>query len=82
MVKPALLYLDILALARQRINRPLAAYSVSGESTMIQCAAAQGSSTTKDRSSELNTGIKRAGADIIITYFAKGLARWMKEAPL
>jgi porphobilinogen synthase len=82
MVKPALLYLDVLALARQRINRPLAAYCVSGEYTMVQCAAAQGFLDYRRSVVELTMGIKRAGADIIITYFAKDLARWMKEAPL
>ncbi len=82
MVKPALLYLDVLALARERINRPLAAYCVSGEYTMIQCAAAQGFLDYRRSVVELTTSIKRAGADIIITYFAKDLARWMKESPL
>ena len=82
MVKPALFYLDVLALARQRINRPLAAYCVSGEYAMVQCAAAQGFLDYRRTVTELTMGIKRAGADIIITYFAKDLARWMKEAPL
>ncbi len=79
MVKPALFYLDILALARERLNRPLAAYSVSGEYTMVKLTAAKGYLDYKRVVTEMNTSIKRAGADIIITYFAKELARWMKE---
>ena len=79
MVKPSLFYLDILALARERINRPLAAYSVSGEYSMVQAAAAQGWIDYRRVVMEMTTGIKRAGADIIITYFAKDIARWTKE---
>jgi porphobilinogen synthase len=79
MVKPALFYLDVLALAKERLNRPLAAYSVSGEYSMVKFAAATGCLEYKRAVIELNTSIKRAGADIIITYFAKDLARWMKE---
>ena len=79
MVKPALFYLDILALARQKIARPLAAYCVSGEYTMIQCAAAQRFLDYRRTVMELSTSIRRAGADIIITYFAKDIARWIKE---
>lgn len=79
MVKPALFYLDILAHARLKIARPLAAYCVSGEYTMIQCAAAQGFLDYRRTVMELSTSIRRAGADIIITYFAKELAQWMRE---
>jgi porphobilinogen synthase len=79
MVKPALFYLDILAEARERINRPLAAYCVSGEYTMVQCAAAQGFLDYRRAVTELSVSIRRAGADIIITYFAKDLARWMRQ---
>lgn len=79
MVKPALFYLDVLALAREKLNRPLAAYSVSGEYTMVKLAASKGCLDYKRVVTEMNTGIKRAGADIIITYFAKDLATWMKE---
>ena len=82
MVKPALCYLDVLALARQRIPRPLAAYSVSGEYTMIKCAAGQGFLDYRRAVTELATSIRRAGADIIITYFAKDLARWTREPSL
>jgi porphobilinogen synthase len=79
MVKPALFYLDVLALAKERFNRPMAAYSVSGEYTMVKLAAAQGYVDYQRVVTEMNIGIRRAGADIIITYFAKDLARWMKE---
>jgi len=82
MVKPALFYLDVLALARERINRPLAAYSVSGEYSMIRGAADQGWIDYKRVVTESTVSIKRAGADIIITYFAKEIARWMREATL
>jgi porphobilinogen synthase len=79
MVKPALFYLDILAHAREKIARPIAAYCVSGEYTMIQCAASQGFLDYKRTVMELSTSIRRAGADIIITYFAKEIAQWMRE---
>jgi porphobilinogen synthase len=79
MVKPALFYLDMLALARQEFNLPLAAYSVSGEYTMIKLTAAKGYLDYKRAVVEANTAIRRAGADIIITYFAKDLAEWYKE---
>jgi porphobilinogen synthase len=79
MVKPALFYLDVLALARERINRPLAAYSVSGEYSMIRSAAAQGWLDYRRVVTESTMSIRRAGADIIITYFAKEIAQWMKE---
>jgi len=79
MVKPALFYLDVLALARQRIARPLAAYCVSGEYAMVKAAAGQGFLDYKRTVIELTTSIKRAGADVVITYFAKDLARWMRE---
>ncbi len=82
MVKPALFYLYILALAKERINRPLAAYSVSGEYSMVQAAAAQGWIDYRRVVMEMTTSIKRAGADIIITYFAKDIARWTKEPTL
>jgi porphobilinogen synthase len=79
MVKPALFYLDILALAKKEFNRPLAAYSVSGEYTMVQCAASAGYVDYKRTVIEMTTSIARAGADIIITYFAKDLARWQSN---
>ncbi len=79
MVKPALFYLDVLSMARQEFNIPLAAYSVSGEYTMVKMTAAKGYLDYKRAVQELLTGIKRAGADIILTYFAKDFCRWFKE---
>lgn len=76
MVKPAIFYLDILAQVRREFNIPLAAYSVSGEYTMVKLAAAKGYLDYQRTVIEANTAIRRAGADIIITYFAKDLARW------
>lgn len=78
MVKPALFYLDVLSMARQEFNIPLAAYSVSGEYTMIKLAAAKGYIDYQRAVVEANTAIRRAGADMIITYFAKELAGWYK----
>ncbi len=75
MVKPALPYLDIIYRARQRFDCPIAAYNVSGEYMMI-CSAAQAGHIDKDAAMiESLTSIKRAGADIIITYFAKKMAK-------
>lgn len=82
MVKPALFYLDVLAAAKKEFNIPLAAYSVSGEYTMIKHAALKGYLDYRRAVLELMTSIRRAGADIIITYFAKELARWFKENSL
>jgi len=78
MVKPALFYLDVLSMAKQEFNIPLAAYSVSGEYTMIKLAASKGYLDYERAVVEANTSIRRAGADIIITYFAKDLAGWYK----
>ncbi len=82
MVKPAFFYLDVLARARETFNIPLAAYSVSGEYTMIKLAAEKGHIDFKRTVLEGTTGIKRAGADIIITYFAKDIGKWAKENSL
>ncbi len=82
MVKPALFFLDIIALAKHTFNIPIAAYSVSGEYAMIKHTSAKGYIDYKRAVVELTTGIKRAGADMIITYFAKDLARWIKENSL
>ena len=71
MVKPALAYLDIIHRAKQRFDCPIAAYNVSGEYMMVNCAADAGLLDKKATMLELLTAIKRAGADIIITYFAK-----------
>jgi len=78
MVKPALAYLDIIAAAKQRFDCPLAAYNVSGEYMMVKNTAAAGLLDGKATMIELLTAIKRAGADILITYFAKEAAKEIK----
>ncbi len=75
MVKPALAYLDIIYRARQRFDCPIAAYNVSGEYMMVKSSAAAELLDGKATMLEVLTAIKRAGADIIITYFAKELAK-------
>jgi len=75
MVKPALPYLDVIARARQEFNVPLAAYQVSGEYSMIVAAAERGWLDRERAMMESLTAIRRAGADIILTYFAKDAAR-------
>ncbi len=79
MVKPALSYLDIIRQARERFDLPLAAYNVSGEYSMVKAAARQGWVDEKAVTLELLTSIKRAGADFILSYHAKDVARWLKE---
>lgn len=79
MVKPALAYLDIIHAARSRFNLPIAAYNVSGEYSMVKAAARNGWIDEKAAVTEILTGIKRAGADLIITYFAKDVANWLKD---
>ena len=78
MVKPALAYLDVIREMADRFDVPLAAYHVSGEYAMIKAAAQQGWIDEKGAALEATTAIKRAGAKIIITYFAKELAEWVK----
>ena len=80
MVKPALPYLDVIRMARDRFDLPLAAYNVSGEYSMIKAACQKGWLDEKRVTMEALTAIKRAGADIIITYFAKDVAKWLKSA--
>ncbi len=80
MVKPALPYLDIVREVRQACNVPVAAYNVSGEYAMIKAAAQNGWLDERAVVLELLTGIKRAGADMILTYHAKDAARWLLEA--
>ena len=82
MVKPALFYLDIVRDAKERFDVPIAGYSVSGEYAMIQLAVQKGWLDYKRAVLESTTSIRRAGADIIITYFAKDLCRWAKEHTL
>jgi porphobilinogen synthase len=79
MVKPALAYLDVLARARQLFDLPLAAYNVSGEYAMIKAAARTGWLDERRIVLEVLTAIKRAGADIVITYHAKDAARWLQS---
>lgn len=74
MVKPALAYLDIIHIAKERYNIPIAAYNVSGEYSMIKAAHKLGYINGVDVMNETLLSIKRAGADIIITYFAKEFA--------
>jgi porphobilinogen synthase len=76
MVKPALPYLDILSAIRQTYDLPVAAYQVSGEYAMIHAAAANGWIDLQRSALETLTSIKRAGADMILTYFAKEAAKW------
>jgi porphobilinogen synthase len=78
MVKPALVYLDIIAKARQRFDVPIAAYNVSGEYMMIKAAAKAGLLDLQSAMMESLLSIKRAGANIIITYFAPDAARMLK----
>lgn len=79
MVKPALAYLDIVAeVSRAFPGVPLAAYNVSGEYSMVKAAAARGWIDERAVATEIITGIVRAGATIVITYWAKDLARWLK----
>jgi porphobilinogen synthase len=77
MVKPAMPYLDIIREVRATCNLPLAAYQVSGEYSMIQAAAANGWLDLKTSALESLIGIRRAGADMVITYFAKDVAHWL-----
>jgi porphobilinogen synthase len=75
MVKPALAYLDVIYRARQRFDCPIAAYNVSGEYMMVNAAGAEGFVDREATIMEITTAIKRAGADIVITYFAKELGK-------
>ena len=77
MVKPAVAYLDVIQQVRDRFNYPLAAYNVSGEYSMVKAAAQQGWLDEKPTVLEILAAIKRAGADIIITYHAKEAATWL-----
>ena len=77
MVKPAVPYLDVLARLRDRTDAPLAAYHVSGEYSMLKAAAANGWIDERAAALESLTAIKRAGADLIVTYYAKEAAEWL-----
>jgi porphobilinogen synthase len=78
MVKPALPYLDIIRRVKDRFGVPVAAYNVSGEYAMVKAAAQRGWLDERRVALEILTGIKRAGADMILTYFARDVARWLK----
>ena len=80
MVKPALAYLDVVRRVRDHIHHPVAVYNVSGEYAMVKAAAKNGWIDEKRIVLETLTGMKRAGADIIITYHAIEAAKWMAEA--
>jgi porphobilinogen synthase len=77
MVKPALPYLDVIRRMKDHSDVPVVAYNVSGEYAMIQAAAANGWLDERDGALEALTSIRRAGADVILTYFAKKAARWL-----
>ena len=78
MVKPAMAYMDVIKEARDRYDYPLAAYNVSGEYSMVKAASRAGWIDEKPVTLELLTAIRRAGADIIISYHAKEVARWLQ----
>jgi porphobilinogen synthase len=78
MVKPALAYLDIIRRVKERFGVPVAAYNVSGEFAMVKAAAAKGWIDERRVALEILTGIKRAGADMILTYHALDAARWLQ----
>ena len=79
MVKPAILYLDIIKEASMNFNMPIAAYNVSGEYAMIKNAGENGLIDEKRAALEMLTSIKRAGAKLIITYYALEASKWIKE---
>jgi len=78
MVKPALAYLDVIRRVRDQFDVPVAAYNVSGEYAMVKAAAQNGWLDEKRVVMEILTGIHRAGAEVILTYHAKDVARWLK----
>jgi porphobilinogen synthase len=78
MVKPALAYLDIIRRVKDRFSVPVAAYNVSGEFAMVKAAAQRGWIDERRVTLEILTGIKRAGADLILTYFARDVAQWLR----
>jgi porphobilinogen synthase len=78
MVKPALAYMDIIRRVKDRFGVPTAAYNVSGEFAMVKAAAAKGWIDERRVAMEILTSIKRAGADMILTYYALDAAQWLK----
>jgi len=80
MIKPALAYLDLIAETKRRFNIPISAYSVSGEYALVKGAAKQGWINEIDIMTEILFSIKRAGADMIVTYFAKMMAKQLNNS--
>jgi porphobilinogen synthase len=80
MVKPALSYLDIIAETRKKFNVPISAYSVSGEYALVKAASQLGYVNEDNITSEILTSIKRAGADMMVTYFAKSASRFLQQS--
>ena len=80
MIKPALSYLDLIAETRRKFNVPVSAYSVSGEYALVKAASQLGYVNEKDITLEILHSIKRAGADMIVTYFAKSASRFLQES--
>jgi porphobilinogen synthase len=81
LVKPALPYLDVIRAARERFDAPVGAYNVSGEYAMVKAAAAAGHLDERQAALESLTAIKRAGADLVVTYWAKEVAAWPSARP-
>jgi porphobilinogen synthase len=79
MVKPALPYLDVIRRVKDQTGMPVAAYSVSGEYAMVKSAAQAGYLDERSAVLEMLTSIRRAGADVVITYYAKDASRWLRE---
>ena len=79
MVKPALAYLDVIHRVREAVDVPVAAYHVSGEYAMLHAAAERGWVDLRAAALEATTAIRRAGADLVLTYFARDLAAWLAE---
>lgn len=79
MVKPALSYMDVIREVRRQFNLPVVAYNVSGEYAMVKAAAANGWIDERQIVMEILTGLKRAGSDLILTYHAKDVAKWLAE---
>ena len=77
MVKPALPYLDVIRAVRAQFDAPVAAYNVSGEYAMVKAAARAGWMDERQAALESLTAIKRAGADLVFSYWAKDLAQWL-----
>jgi porphobilinogen synthase len=79
MVKPAGAYLDVISKVRDIVNVPVVAYQVSGEFSLIKAAAQRGWIDERAAAFETLTGIRRAGADLVITYFAPDMAEWLRN---